>query len=271
MIAAKILTHGEASFSIAELGTGPALIFLHAGVADKRMFENAHEAFSGQWRTISYDRRGFGRTISPDESFSHIEDLRAILDYLDLEKAHLVGCSQGGRVAVSFALTYPERVVSLTLVGTAVSGAPQPNGYPQEVAKLIARIDAAQDAGELDLVNELECQLWFDGSTSRTNRVDPTKRDLFLDMNMIALSHSEFSLSNEPPSAWERLSEIHIPTLCLCGDLDLPHLKDRTRDVAVAIPNALAKFITSTAHLPTFEREDACFEVIAPFLIEAVM
>ncbi len=256
----------EASFSIAQQGSGQAIVFLHAGVADKRMYESAHRAYSSDWHTISYDRRGFGKTTSPNVKFSHIDDLLAVLEHLGLATAHLIGCSQGGKIAVSFALAFPERVLSLTLIGAAISGAPQPNGYPIEAARLFDQIEAAEETGDLSLVNLLECQLWLDGPTSKSPRVNSGKRELFLDMNMIALLHDELSLGVEPNAAWPQLSNIGIPTLCLCGDLDLPHLVERTCDIASAIPNSLMFTIPQTAHLPTFEKDDACFDIIAPFL-----
>jgi pimeloyl-ACP methyl ester carboxylesterase len=92
---------------------------LHAGVADSRMWPRGLAAF---------DRRGFGRTeLTGTRAWSAVKDTLAVLDALDAERAVLVGCSQGGRVAIDTALQAPERVEALVLVSPAISGAPEPS------------------------------------------------------------------------------------------------------------------------------------------------
>src|SRR3546814_9234692 len=79
------------------------VIFLHAGVADGRMWQAQLDEFAPRHRVVAYDRRGFGKTRGQAETFSHIDDLLAVLDGLDIDQAALVGCSQGGRIAIDFA------------------------------------------------------------------------------------------------------------------------------------------------------------------------
>jgi len=95
----------------------PPLVFLHAGVCDGRMWDGAMAAAAGQRAALRMDRRGFGQTrISAPRPHAWIDDLRAVLDALGLDRVELVGCSQGGRIAIDFALAWPERVAGLTLV-----------------------------------------------------------------------------------------------------------------------------------------------------------
>ena len=114
------------------LGKGHPLIFLHAGVADRRMWRSQMAELSDAYQTVAYDRRGFGETTTADESFSNVADLRAVLDQLAIPTLSLIGCSQGGRVVIDFTLAYPARVKKLVLIGPAVSGAPQPKVFPPE-------------------------------------------------------------------------------------------------------------------------------------------
>src|SRR3546814_9768219 len=81
--------------------------FLHAGVADRRMWQAQLAAFAPRHRVLAYDRRGFGETRGDPETFSHIADLLALLDQRDIDAAVLVGCSQGGRIAIDFASPTP--------------------------------------------------------------------------------------------------------------------------------------------------------------------
>jgi pimeloyl-ACP methyl ester carboxylesterase len=110
---------GKAELTGVEDGKGPALVFLHAGVADKRMWRDQMAAFADRYRVVAYDRRGFGETRYKPETFSHMQDLRAVLDGLGIEQASLVGCSQGGRFSVDFTLAYPQRVNKLVLIAPA--------------------------------------------------------------------------------------------------------------------------------------------------------
>ena len=80
------------------------LIFLHAGVADRRMWHNQIVKLRDGYHVIAYDRRGFGETIATDEAFSHVEDLREVLDQLGISTVSLIGCSQGGRIAIDIKL-----------------------------------------------------------------------------------------------------------------------------------------------------------------------
>ena len=79
-------------------GAGPAIAFLHAGVADRRMWREQLRTFESTYEVAAYDRRGFGETTSPNEAFSNIEDLGTVLGYLELTTTTLVGCSQGAGV-----------------------------------------------------------------------------------------------------------------------------------------------------------------------------
>ena len=85
-------------------GTGSPVVFLHAGVADRRMWRTEMDRLKKTHRVIAYDRRGFGETESAPLPFSHVDDLEAVLDQLGCETATLVGCSQGGRISIDLAL-----------------------------------------------------------------------------------------------------------------------------------------------------------------------
>src|SRR5919112_4353346 len=99
-------------------GEGEPLVLVHAGIADSRMWEGQVAAFAARYRVVRFDLRGFGKTEMVEGPFSHHEDLRGLLDFLGVERTHLVGCSMGGGAVLDFALEYPERVGDLVLVGS---------------------------------------------------------------------------------------------------------------------------------------------------------
>lgn len=232
---------------------GAPLVFLHAGVADSRMWQSQWESFGGRHPLLRYDRRGFGasRTLHA-MAHSHVADLLAVMDAACIDRAVLVGCSQGGRIALDAALLEPERVLALVLVAPAISGAPQTEP-PPEVRALTDAIDAVSDAGDIDAVNELEARLWLDGPSALPGRVTGPARELFLQMNGIALRAMDPGPAIEGPSAWDRLAQVAAPALLAWGDLDLPTIQARCDAAVRQLPSARGVVLPGVAHLPPLE------------------
>ncbi len=149
------------------VGEGEPLVLVHAGIADSRMWDAQIEVFAQRYRVIRYDMRGFGRTSMVEGPYSHHEDLRGLLDFLDVRWAHLLGCSMGGATVLDFALRYPEKVGALVLVGSAVSGFEGDFEPPGQWNELVA----ADEAGDLGRGSELEVQIWVDGPGRRPEDV----------------------------------------------------------------------------------------------------
>jgi pimeloyl-ACP methyl ester carboxylesterase len=260
---------GRATLAAERDGEGPVVVCLHAGVCDRRMWRPLAAALGGSRRVVAYDRRGFGGTPAVDEARSHVDDLFAVLDDAEVgSPAVLVGCSQGGRIAIDAALQSPERVRALVLVGSAVSGAPEPLDPPAPIQRLGEAIEEAEKAGDIDRVNRLEAHLWLDGPLAAEGRVAGDLRRLFLEMNGVALAAAPMPAMIEAPSAYQRLGQLAVPTLVMWGDLDLPHVVANNRHVADCVPGAKAHVVDGAAHLPTLEQPERSGTVIAAFLDE---
>jgi len=259
---------GGARLAAEVAGQGTCVVLLHAGIADRRMWTSAMAALSSGFRCIAYDRRGFGLSTSPDEPFRHIDDLDAVMTHLGCGKAHLIGSSQGGRIAIDFALSKPSRVASLVLVAAAVSGAPAPASYPAAIGRLMDDLDEAETAGNIDSVNAIEAHLWLDGPEEPEGRVAGPLRQLFLDMNAIALRHAPLTREAECEPAFDRLREISHPALVIWGDADFPHIRERSRRLASTIPNARSLGLAGCAHLPNLEQPELFNAAVTNFLKE---
>ncbi|MDP9605109.1 UNVERIFIED_ORG: pimeloyl-ACP methyl ester carboxylesterase [Variovorax paradoxus] len=246
--------------------TGMPVLFLHANVADRRMWQGQWSAVAPAHPVASYDRRGFGesRTLHPTPH-SNVADLWAVMDSLEYDKAVLVGCSLGGRVAIDATLARPDRVGGLVVVAPGVSGAPTAR-HDEPVKALIDAISAAAALGDLDAKNELQARLWLDGPLSTTGRAGGDARQLFLSMNGNALRAANPGVATEEPSAWERVEAIRTPTLVLWGDLDLPLLQERCSLLAQRIPGAESHVLRGTAHLPALEAPQQFNSVLGQYL-----
>jgi pimeloyl-ACP methyl ester carboxylesterase len=244
-------------------GAGFPVIFLHAGIADSRMWEPQVGAFEKEFDVIRPDQRGFGKSELPPTPWSPVEDLLALIDELGLKPAHLVGCSMGGSFAIDFALDHPDRISKLVLVGSAVGGF----ALRPEHAHVFAEVAAARKAGDLDALNEAMLYLFLDGPERPRGYVAEPLRALFLDMNAIAVG-SDFEKA--PPAqnvlAIRRLHEITAPTLVIVGDKDVPPVLEAADLLAESIPNARKAVIKDAAHLPNLEHPEEFNRLVLDFL-----
>lgn len=248
-------------------GEGQPLVMIHAGVADSRQWNNEFGFFAGRYKVLRYDTRGYGKSEPVDGEYRYLADLVALLDYLELDQPLiLMGCSMGGGLAIDFALSYPSRVTALILVGAA------PSGLELEV-ETPAKFEAAEqayNAGNLDLVAELETQIWFDGMGRTPEQVNPAMRRLAYEMNRRALDHDARHLGtllpNLPMPAGERLSELTMPVLMVVGAHDVPYILAATDYMVGRLPSAQKIVIQDAAHLPNMDQPAEFQQAVTAFL-----
>jgi pimeloyl-ACP methyl ester carboxylesterase len=247
-------------------GFGLPVVFLHAAVADRRMWAGQLEAVAAAgYHVVAYDRRGFGETESPDEPFSALADLEAVLDGLSIHAAIFVGASMGGALAIDFALEHPERTVGLVLIGTAISGAPEPV-IPEEAEALYDARAYAEDKRQFASVARIDAQLWLDGPLSENGRVEGEIRELFVEMDRWALEKPPLTKEEESDQAFDNVGSIVAPTLLVVGDLDFPHIVERHEELSEDLENAFSVVLEDTAHLPNLERPDLFDPLLLEFL-----
>ena len=261
------LTLNGARINYERAGAGIPVIFLHAGLADSRMWAAQADDFAREFDVIRPDTRGFGRSEMPPGKWSPEHDLLALIDELTLKPAHLVGCSMGGSIAIDFALLHPERISKLVLVGASFGGhKPHP-----EDTKRIARVAAARKAKEYEALNDAMLELFLDGPHRRPGHVAKPVRGLVHEMNERAV-RVDFERSPpeelDPPAA-ERLGEISAPTLVVVGDVDVQTVLDGSEFLASRIPNARKTVIHDAAHLPNMEHPEEFNRIVRDFLLEA--
>ena len=189
-----------------EKGIGEPLILLHGNGEDCSYFAHQMDSFAAHFRVIAIDTRGHGQTPRGDAPFSirqFADDLLAFMDQHNIEKAHLLGFSDGGNIAMVFALAHPERVDKLILNGANLdaSGVKRKIQIPIEIGYRIAKFFA---------------------------RKSPKAKK---NAEMLGL------MVNDPNVNPEELSRIQNKTLVIAGDNDM--IKDQhTRLIAQSIPGA---------------------------------
>jgi len=247
-------------------GSGFPMVMLHAGIADSRMWQPQIEEFAKHFDVVRPDTRGFGDSELPPRRWSPVADLIALMDELALKPAHVIGCSFGGGTAIDLALDHPARVSKLVLVGPGVSGADFGKKYPE----LWAEVNAAEEAKDMDALNQAEARIWLDGPGRPRGHIGGQLRELFLDMNGRSLRNDFESapMDKLDPPAIDRLNEITAPTLLVVGDEDVPPVLDTIEILMSSIKGARKAVIHDAAHLPNLEHPAAFNRIVLDFLLD---
>ena len=246
---------------------GADVLLMHAGVNDRRSWRHVIEQLSPRHRCVAFDQRGYGETTyEREDGWSPVADALAVLDAAGLEQPVVVACSLGGQTAIDLALAHPDRVAGLVLIGTAIRGAPYPDPETGPTAELNALIEAADAAGDVDEVGRLDAWMWLDGPSVEEGRVDGPTRELFLDMNAMALRALDPGEHAEIPPAWPRLGEITQPTVVMIGRLDVEDIQVIGEQAAGIIPGARLRWLDGVAHVPHLERDPTTLDEIAAFV-----
>ncbi len=231
-------------------GHGPALVLVHAGIADMRMWEPLVGLLDHRFTVVRYDMRGHGETTYGPGECSDVDDLGALLDALEIESCVLVGASFGGLVALAFAAAHPERVERLAVIDAPLPG----HEWSERMGEFFAAENAAVEAGRVEEAVQLNVELWV-GSA------EPDVRELVAEMQERAF---RLQLEAEPESAGLEpdLSRITMPTTVVMGEHDVQDFIAIAHRLADELPHAVLECVPRAAHLPALERPDAVAALI---------
>lgn len=249
-----------------ERGTGPAVVFLHGIGADAESWLPELETLADRCRAIAWDMPGYGGSPAlPEMTFPALADaLRDLLDKLDIGRAHLVGHSIGGMVALEFAATFPERVASLTLYATSPAfGRPDGNWQRDFLEARLAPLDAGKRMADLapSIVESL-----VGGAP------DPK-----------GIARATAAMSRVPEAAYraamqclvtfdrrDALPGVSVPTLVLAGEKDDNAPAAMMERMAAKILGANFQVIPGAGHLAHFEQPEAFRAALDAFLDETI-
>lgn len=244
------------------------VVLLHAGVADRRMWEPQREALTAAHDVVRLDLRGFGESSDrPAGALSPVDDVLDSLAVLGIERCHLVGASYGAGVAVEVALTRPPLVASLMLVapgGALIAEA------TDELRAFWQAEGGALEAGDLDAAVEANLVTWVDGPRRTPGTVDAAARSLVAEMQRRAFELTadwdDVEEQELSPPALDRLGDLAVPTLVLVGSEDVDAILATAALVTEQIPGARRVDWPDTAHLPSLERPEEFLALLQDWL-----
>ena len=250
-------------------GSGMPLILVHAGVADCELWESEFHSFSENFRVIRYDMRGYGNSDPVDGPFSHLGDLRGVINELALTPPLiLMGCSMGGVLTLDYALENPQHVKALIIIGPGSCGLE----FENCTQELFLEAREAFEKGDLHKLAEIETQIWFDCIHADPDQVDQSMRALLYDMNRSILNRENQQMGQTQPeicqTAFSKLSQIDFPVLIIVGSRDLAYMHAAADYLAERIRLARKEVIDDAAHLPNLDQPHLFQEVIVNFLDE---
>lgn len=249
-----------------EAGDGPPLLLIHAGIVDRRMWDEVMPAFAERYRTIRFDLRGYGETPLPDGPFVYGADARGLLHSLGVDRAHVVAVSIGGHVALDMAIAHPELIDRLVVVSPGLAGWEMSDelkaGWSEE--------EAAFDRGDLDEAAWISVEIWLDGPDRDPDDLPAELRERVWAMQRRAYDHD----NDAADGGWLvadrhlKLRQITAPTLVAVGEYDQPDFEDIGRHIARSIPGARFELLPRVAHLPPLERPADFSRLVLDFLGE---
>lgn len=249
--------------SVDHAGEGPLVVLLHGIGGNKRNWHDNLPALSEVCHAVAWDARGYGESDDYDGALDfhdYADDLVRVIDHFGADRAHIVGLSMGGRIAMDFAERYPERLATLTLCAThrgfshfsdekkqefirlrkepLVSG-----GEPSDIAEPVARTLIGPKASDEVFAKLVD-------SMSRLHKASYIKS---IEATVMSDSH-------------DRLEEIAVPTQVLVGTGDQLTTPEIAREITERIPGARLVELEDAGHLLNIEQPERFNQLVIDFV-----
>ncbi|MSQ28342.1 MAG: alpha/beta hydrolase [Dehalococcoidia bacterium] len=243
------------------MGSGHLVVLIHGHTLDQRMWERQFEPFAASFQVLQYDMRGYGRSSLPDGDYSLTADLQALLKQLKVKRAHVVGLSLGGGVALDFALAFPEMIAGLVLVDSTLPGRPWSTDFG-DVFPLLSRAGRAGDVAGAR-------RIWGSHGLFAPAMDNPAVAPA---MEAMLAAYTGWHWQNRNPAHNKTegipaaLGRVAAPSLVVVGERDLPEFHQIAADLVRGIPNARFLMIPDAGHMAPMEAPQAFNGAVMGFL-----
>jgi len=253
-----------------EVGSGIPIIFVHEFAGDYRSYELQMRHFGQRYRCVAYNARGYPPSDVPEDGERYSQerardDIRAVLDALKIDKAHIVGLSMGGFAALHFGFAYPERARSLVVAGCGYGAAPDRRAQFAEEAEVSARQFENRGMAEAAL-----------GYALGPTRVQFQNKDprgwqefvaLLKEHSAVGSAATLRGVQKRRPSLFElvdKMKALTVPTLVITGDEDWPCLEPALL-LKRTVPTAALIVMPNAGHAINLEEPAAFNQHLADF------
>lgn len=251
------------TLAYSDQGQGIPVLFVHGFPLNQHMWRPQIEALTTHCRVITLDLRGHGQSDAPLWHFTleeYADDIKGLLDHLNLSHVVLVGLSMGGYILFSFYRKYRKHVRGLVLTDTRAQADNEEGRRGRFHMAQVAFHQGTEPIAEA-MLPKLLCE------PSRNTRPDLTQqvKDL-IGMNPISGIVVDLIAMAERPDSVSLLQEIRCPTMVIVGELDQATPPSDARFMAEGISDALLRIIPEAAHLPNLEQPEQYNTYIRSFV-----
>lgn len=260
------------SYEVNVIGEGPPLLLLHGFTGSKETWTPFYEEWQKANQLISLDLIGHGETSSPHEigkykTESVVKDLCTLLDELHIDEVNLLGYSMGGRLALSFAVMFPERVGKL-IVESASPGLKTERERNLRKQQDEALAEQILDKGISWFVDKWENIALFESQKYLPAQIQQKIREQRMKNNPIGLASSLRGMgTGVQPSWWERLSSLQMPVLFITGEWDEKFFRI-AEEMKKLMPQAVHERILGAGHAIHVEQREIFGKIVSGFLHE---
>jgi pimeloyl-ACP methyl ester carboxylesterase len=243
-------------------GSGPqAIVLLHDGLVDASSFDDMWPILCRDFHVVRYDRRGYGKSPAATSPYSQTEDLAAVVAAAKLKRFALVGFSNGGAIALDYALDHPQSVDRLVLVGAGVgsSAAPSAADNSRNNRNFLPILFGDVDGVAANWARDP----WY---IVRGDDVAKAKALAIWKVNPQDIAHLPADPARPGPVALPRVAALRVPTLLLVGDHDHPDVQAHVAAAQALIPNARRDVVAGAGHTLQLERPRETAELITGFV-----
>ena len=243
-------------------GSGHRLVLIHGSSTDTRMWDDQFGPFSEQYRVIRYDMRGHGRSALPtEEPYRHAEDLKGLLEYLDIERAHVTGLSSGGTAVIDFALLFPDKTAALMPVSSGPTGR---RSGPSSTKQIDAAIREAFKESGKRAATELAYQHPVFSPAVQNPRAGARMKQYLDEADFWRMSRKDPGMTDL--SQVDRLGEIDTPALVIMGELDVPEMGPATDAFRDGVAGAQKVVMLGCGHMVNMEDPETFNRTMLDFL-----
>lgn len=251
-----------------EQGKGPAMLWAHGLCGTLHEWDETMAFFQKRYRVIAYDARGHGHSEIPDspEAYSQdimVQDMRGMMDALDIPQAIVGGHSMGANVALNFALQYPTRCLGLITVGIG-SGSTNRQWYQDWHDKLAS---LAEERGTAAFLGEMKnLPAWR--SALENPKIGERVRQEVLNNSPKAIAYTIRGVQKKRPTIFQlgsRLENLNVETLIVLSEFDTLVI-ECSRFMAQCMPRATLELIPAKSHWVHLESPQIFLEVVERFL-----
>lgn len=262
-------TSGGGRIYYEERGKGEVLLLLHGHSLDRRMWDEQFKSFAKQYRTLRLDFRGYGLSSEQREDLqmTHADDVIALMDSLDIRKAHVVGLSMGAFVAGDLLAMYPERLITCTMASAGIRSVDGPSVpvSTEEREKKLRSISEVYRQGIENYKRQWTEQLIASGGSQRERMRKPLTR-MIQDWTAWQATHVEVHLYYGK-EAWQRLEQQQndTPTLFIRGENEAKGKKGEPRELRY-LKNGRYVVIPDCGHMLNMERPEEFNRAVLDFI-----